>query len=135
MLIIFLTFPGDMHWKITNSKAKMTRNSHMHKNFKQDTYYINFVPQQKLFSSFFVGTVTRGKLLEENFKSLGVHVCWKTIISILGMTETINRKLYYTVSHAQHAFWTIKIFFIIRNPLFALHLLPGFKLIEISFFQ
>lgn len=46
----------------------MTRNSHMHKNFKQDTYYINFVPQQKLFSSFFVGTVTRGKLLEENYK-------------------------------------------------------------------
>lgn len=93
MLIIFLTFPGDMHWKITNSKAKMTRNSHIHKNFKQDTlYYINFVPQQELFASFFCRNCYKGKLLEENYKSLGVHVCWKTIISILGMKENNKQK-------------------------------------------
>lgn len=41
---------------------------------------------------FFVEIVTRGKLLEENYKSLGVNVYWKTIISILGMKENSKQK-------------------------------------------
>lgn len=91
MLIIFLTFPGDMHWKITNSKAKMTRNSHIHKFFKQDTYYIKFVPQQELFASFFGRNCYKGKTAKRKLQKFR-STCWETIISILGMKENNKQK-------------------------------------------
>lgn len=37
------------------------RNSNIHKNSKQDTYHINFVPQQELFASFFCRNCYKGK--------------------------------------------------------------------------
>lgn len=37
------------------------RNSNIHKNFKQDTYYIKFVPLQELFASFFCRNCYKGK--------------------------------------------------------------------------
>lgn len=57
MLIIFLTFPGDMHWKITNSKAKFT---HAQK-FQARYILYKFCPATKVIFKFFCRNCYKGK--------------------------------------------------------------------------